>query len=238
MIDERAICGARNNADWYETMFTVHGLKYSRKSYAFLAEDVPPPYYSQLTVLSPDKEATVISELALLAERSKGVLGLKDSFCQLDLVKNGFRTLFEASWIWRSPLRTSIPAGWEIVSHADDLSSWEDAWKRNGSPTSRRMFPDVFLTRNDVVFLGQKAQGRFIAGCIANRSDDCIGLSNVFAEVPSEKMFSQAAGAVAATCDSLPIVGYESGEDLEYAMKANFSRVGDLRILLSEDAKF
>lgn len=37
---------ARNNADWYGTMFDVHGLRYQRSEAAFWAIDPPPPYHS------------------------------------------------------------------------------------------------------------------------------------------------------------------------------------------------
>lgn len=238
MVDERAICAANNNADWYEAMFSIHGLKYKREPYAFVAKDVPPPYYSQLTVQSPGNETAVLSELAALVDRFDGTIGLNDSFSELDLEKNGFRILFIASWIWRSPRLVSMPVGWDCVTDASDLLLWEDAWKRGGSPTSRQMFPETFLARDDVIFLGQKTEGRFTAGCIANKSAASRGLSNVFAEEPSELAFSEAADAVAAICEPLPIVGYESGDDLDYADKAGFSTVGDLRILLASEAKF
>ncbi len=237
MVDERAICGARNNADLYESVFSVHGLEYHRSAYSFVADDVPPPYYSALTVLSPN-DAAIMSELANLARRLGGVMGIKDSFCRLDLASNGFETLFEASWIWRSPRQVTIPAGWEVVKEASDLLLWEDGWKRNGSPTDKRMFPDAFLARDDVVFLGRKIEGRFVAGCIANRSDDCVGLSNVFAETSSQIVFSQASDAAAAVGGNVPVVAYESGAKLEYANQADFDTVGQLRVLVTRNAEF
>ena len=100
-----------------------------------------------------------------------------------------------------------------------------------------RMFP-ALLARPDVFFLGEKAQGRFLAGCIANRSRDCIGLSNVFAETPSPDAFAEAADAVSALARDLPVVGYESGPMLDNAALAGFDRVGDLRVLVSGNARF
>jgi hypothetical protein len=238
MLDERAICGARNNADWYEAVFSVHGLRYHRAAYAFVADEVPPPYYSNLTVLSPDENAAITSELADMADRHNGFMSLKDSFCQLDLAKNGFETLFEAFWIWRSPRQVVIPAGWEIVKKADDLLLWEEGWKRNGSPTDQRMFSEAFLEHSEVVFLGIKTDGRFVAGCIANKSNDSVGISNVFAETPSQLIFSQAADAVSAVFGDLPVVGYESAGELMYAKGADFDLVGKLRILVTRNATF
>jgi hypothetical protein len=98
------------------------------------------------------------------------------------------------------------------------------------------MFPAGFLLRNDVVFLGRMARGRLVAGCIANRSDDCVGLSNVFAEEPSATTFAEAADAVAAISGDVPVVGYESGAELDHAIQASFAMTGDLRILVTRAA--
>ncbi|MEP6065916.1 MAG: hypothetical protein ABJ246_08775 [Paracoccaceae bacterium] len=238
MVDKRAICGARNNADWYEIVFSAHGLKYQRQEHAFVAHDLPPPYYSKLTVLSPNQAEAITKELIKLAKQFDGVLGLKDSFCQLDLTDNGFETLFEATWIWRSARASHMPDDWEIVRHPNDLAHWEDSWKSNGSPEQLRMFPASLLNRDEVFFLGRRRNGRFDSGCIANRSSDCVGLFNVFAEQPSQHSFSQAADAVSAICGELPIVGYESGDELSFAELSSFDLVGPLRILVTRTAKF
>jgi hypothetical protein len=43
---------------------------------------------------------------------------------------------------------------------------------------------------------------------------------------------------VAGIESDLPIVGYESGNDLGHARDAGFSAVGDLRILVARKARF
>lgn len=237
MVDDRAVAGAKNNADLYAAVFSVHGLGYRRNAYAFVAEDAPPPFYSHLTVQSADDTSAVMLEVTNTARRFDGALGLKDSFCQLDgLAEAGFSQLFEASWIWREPVRSDMPAGWKTIENAQDLLLWETAWKAGGSPTDRRMFPAEFLSRIDVVFLGRIAKGRLVAGCIANRSDDCVGLSNVFAEEPSATTFAEAADAVDAISGGVPIVGYESGAELDYAVQAGFTMTGSLQVLVARNA--
>jgi hypothetical protein len=100
------------------------------------------------------------------------------------------------------------------------------------------MFPASLLARQDVFFLGRKAQGRFVAGCIANRSHDSIGLSNVFTETPSGNAFAEAADAASVLAGNVPVVGYESGPTLDHAALAGFVRVGDFRVLVSGNARF
>jgi len=237
-VDERAVSGAKNNADLYEAMFRSHGLAYERWPFAFVGRDRPPPYYSNLTVLSHDSHDDVMAQLADLASRFEGAVGVKDSFCRLRLEGNGFRTLFEASWIWRAPENHHFPGTWRVVDSPDDLISWEESWKKNGSPTQHRMFPGPMLDLPDMFFLGSKNGDTFEAGCIANTSEACIGISNVFSTSPSAEAFAEAAAAVSAIDPRLPVVGYEAGRELDYARRAGFETVGDLRILVSKAAVF
>jgi hypothetical protein len=131
-----------------------------------------------------------------------------------------------------------MPDGWEVVRYPGDLALWEDSWKSSGSPAALRMLPASLLARDDVFFLGRGNNGRFDVGCIANRSTDCVGLSNVFADQPSQHSFSQAADAVSAICQELPVVGCESGNELTFAKNAKFDLVGPLRILVTRTARF
>ncbi|SNS50728.1 hypothetical protein [Antarctobacter heliothermus] len=236
-VDERAMIAARNNAGWYEAVFAAHGLRYVRRPFAFVGQDSAPPYHSNLTVFAPDQEEAIALELAGLASRFDRVV-VKDSFCQLDLERNGFRALFEAFWIWRDPVQVDLPNGWDIVKDARGLQMWEDSWRQNSSPTDRRMFPDMLLEREDVLFLGRREAGRFTDGCIANLSNECVGLSNVFAENPTQERFEAAANAASWVGGHCSLVGYESGAELEHALSAGFQTVGRLRVLAATDAKF
>lgn len=46
------------------------------------------------------------------------------------------------------------------------------------------MFNENFLARENNSIFGYKINGVFKAGCLGNRSKDCIGLSNVFSTNP------------------------------------------------------
>lgn len=239
-VDERAIVAANNNADIYEAMFKSQGLGFERPAYAFVGRNKPPPYYSNLTVLSPDRTDEVLLLLSGLAEQFDGEIGLKDSFCQLELQGNGFSVLFEASWIWRAPRNiSSSPSDWQLIEKPDDLECWEEAWKYLGSPTQNRMFNETMLKMPGIYFFGQKRNGRFEAGCIGNKSAGCIGISNVFSRSPSSRVYADAAAIIAKIDGSLPVVGYgRSGKNLEDALHAGFEAVGDLRILVAKAAAF
>lgn len=237
-VDARARMAARNNADLYEAVFEAHGLGYERTPYAFIGKDRPPPYYSNLTVLSDGYVDAIEADLRRLSAKFQGAVGLKDSFDQLDLTKYGFETLFSACWIWKEAGAGTAPAHWHVIQSPEELVLWEQAWKAAGSPTEKRLFNQALLARPDIFFLAKKGRETIEAGCIANLSDDCIGLSNVFSTMPFKEIFTEAATALTEIDDSLPIVGYEAGDDLALARRAGFDVTGNLRVLVAKSARF
>jgi hypothetical protein len=238
MHDPRAALAAGNNADMYEAMFASWRLRCRRSRVAFIGEDVPPPYYSNLTVLSPGHQNDFLSELRRTAGRLGGRVGFKDSFVEFDLADNGFRVLLEACWIWRVPEVTHPEAGWSIVENAAGLEGWEAAWKKYGSPTKSRMFRESMLGRPDIKFWGKKAGAEFVAGCIANMSAECVGISNLFCAPSDEDVFGEATRAVGSMDRHRPIVGYVAGPRLDAARRAGFVSIGALRILTADKACF
>jgi hypothetical protein len=69
-----------------------------------------------------------------------------------------------------------------------------------------------------------------VAGDIANRSGDVVGVSNVFAHADAKRSW---AGCLAASIDAfpgLPLVGYERGDELVIAQALGFEAMGPLRV--------
>lgn len=236
MALDRAVIAANNNADLCEAVFGSWGLCFARRSYAFVALDPPPPYYSNVTITSRLRTEEVISLLCDLTNANGGAVGLKDSFCELDPQKLGLEVLFQAIWIWRDAQASGFPEGWLKVESPTALANWEKAWKRSGSPTSAHMFRSALLQNFHITVLGKMDAGECVAGCIANRSSDCIGISNVFSVYHDENIFKEATGGVAFIAPDLPIVGYKSQDNLEAVRNAGYQTTGDLKILVSPQA--
>lgn len=61
-----------------------------------------------------------------------------------------------------------------------------------------------------------------------------VGLSNLFAadEADTDTAWAGALNAIAARWPELPVVGYESGDDLDAAVRAGFTPIGPLRVWL------
>jgi hypothetical protein len=228
--DPRALLAAANNADLYAAMFAAHGEAFTRHDFAFESHGTAPPYYSDVTVQTPGHASDVGEMIARALRRTNRATSAKDSFCELDSVALGMRVLFEASWIWRAPQPSAMPQGWVRIETATHLAAWEAAWKASGSPTDEAMFPPTLLNRADIAFF---AKGEDVqAGCLANLSEGCVGLSNVFAKTGDA--LHEAADVVAHFAPELPSVGYESGASLQSAHDCGFTSTGDLRILVPE----
>lgn len=228
---------ARNNAALYGAVFAAQGRRFRHLPHAFVATDRPPPYYADITVSLPGHGAEVRAEAAALHRARGGSLCVKDSFCELDLAAQGFAPLFEAGWIWRAAARTDCPKGWERVVTPGALAEWEAAWAGAGSPAASRVFAPALLARPDTVVFAERAGDAIIGGCIATLSPDCIGLSNLFGP-PDAPRFEAAIAALSALGLNLPLVGYESGDDLARAREAGFAEVGRLRVLAASDPRF
>jgi hypothetical protein len=235
--DKRAIIAANNNADLYQTMFASHALRCERTPYVFVGHDSPPPYYSNLTVLAPGCSHQVTSHLKHLAHKFSGSIGIKDSFCDLELRTYGFDVVFDASWIWPPNSTSAVASDWIVVRSSRALEKWEDAWKLSGSPTEVRMFRDAMLQRQEIFFLGKLNRDSFEAGCIANVSSGCIGISNVFSLSGGSDTFQEATDSVASISRGFPIVGYISSGSLDVARRAGYEATGDLRILMAKNAR-
>jgi hypothetical protein len=71
------------------------------------------------------------------------------------------------------------------------------------------------------------------AGAIVNRTGPVVGVSNVFTTtITADEAWAGIAPAVAAAFPSLPLVGYEQGDELQAALAAGFTQVGALRVWL------
>ena len=82
-------------------------------------------------------------------------------------------------------------------------ASWEAAWNDGGSPADTRVFLPALLDDDTVRIFAAERDGRIAAGCIANRSDDVVGISNFFtaARTPQPDLIA----AVAAIADAFPV---------------------------------
>jgi hypothetical protein len=231
-----------NNTRWYEAMFAAHALQSETDDRVWRSHESPPPFHSNLVVLSPMTTQAEIEAYAAEIDRQRHPSGwsLKDSYACLDLSSRGFIVLFEAKWIWRDPIPVNAPVrnsrlSWTKLATPSSLAEWEQAWQgdtKNETEVLRsRQFPDSLLSSPDHSFFAGRFEGKVVAGGIANRSPGVMGLSNTFSPPEfREDTWTGLVSSLSAAFPRTPIVGYERGADLNFAESAGFVPIGELRI--------
>jgi hypothetical protein len=201
-----------------------------------------PRFYPNAVTLSAT--SGVADQLAaihdLVAAAPLDTFAVKDSFFTLDLAPFAFQLLFEATWLWRAasqsqPERTGTGLQWRTVREPADLSRWETVW--NGLPAedrstlSARIFLPSLLADRDIRFIAAYQDQHIVAGAIANRTGDVVGVSNVFGrEDDAAACWAGCLATIIAAFPGLPLVGYERGNDLVIAQTLGFEGVGRLRV--------
>lgn len=220
---------ARNNAEWCAAMSRSHGLAGEFGAQAWTAPSRTPLYYPDAVTLVPGADRT-----ALVARIDTVVPGasVKDSFADLDLTEAGFQVLFEAQWIHR-PAGVPAPAsdlGWAVADDPDTLRAWALAWD-DGDGSADLFRPEILDEPDTFVLAGQSTDGRVVAGAVASRSHQVVGISNVFAlDGEPDTAWPVVLDAANRLFPTLPVVGYEHGDALVAAIRHGFAPVGPLRI--------
>jgi hypothetical protein len=240
-ISARSIQATANNARWCDAVCRAHGAPGTFQEHLWLNRRPTPRFYPNLVTLTA---VGVEAQLAAVRELQRATqldaFAVKDSFARLDLAPLGFQVLFEATWLWRDaalPPPASVDPGlrWAIITEPADLTTWEIAW--NGPPADPatlpplRVFLPSLLTDPAIRFVAAYRDHQLVAGAIANRSGDIVGVSNIFAPAEATSVYwAGCLATISAAFPGLPLVGYERGEERTIAEGLGFTAVGPLRV--------
>jgi hypothetical protein len=160
LTDSRALAAASNNADWCDLVCRASDRNTSIADGVWASHRRSPPFYPDAITLSPTATADAVLDRV---ERGDGC-SVKDSFASLDLGPLGFRVLFDAEWIHLSTASTTVDSlEW---SPASEFPAW-------------RHIPSSVFDDPSVAALVARSGDDIVAGVIANRSDDVVGVSNM-----------------------------------------------------------
>jgi hypothetical protein len=237
---------ARNNAIWCDAVCRAHDLPGEFYDAIWVNRHRVPRFYSNAVTLSYERDAAMqLAHIqALLDSDLPGNWSVKDSFCTLDLTDLGFQVLFEATWLWRAPAPiaphdTGPRIRWTWVRDESELAQWETAW--NGAPANisstkqPRLFVPGLLADPDLGFLAAYHDRAIVAVAIANRTENVVGVSNVFTLAAGNDLFwTGCIAMVQERFPGLPLVGYQRGPELAIAQKVDFERLQDLRVWIRQ----
>lgn len=208
------VAAASNNARWCDAVCCAHGRAGRFLPHIWVNAAVVPRFY-------PNAVTLAVGETALEEQRTTveilqksnlpGRWSVKDSFGTLDLSRRGFDLLFDAKWV-RSVMPVEGPST-DIVWTREDTGE--------GLPVDDPGF---------AMFKGRRGF-KVVAGFMLYRAEDVVGVSNVVAEAADAPAVWRSLTLLAAqTFPRLPLVGYESGRELDAALKSGFEAGDTLRV--------
>ena len=238
VADEVVERAAYNNAAWCDAVCTTHSGPGEFAPDHWLNCHGVPEYYPDLVTLTGATDvAQQIAALATLMRNASGrSLSVKDSFNCLNLGALGFAPLFDAQWLLAFKLRThgsgkADDVRWVSINNDADLARWEQAWRPNEGGSKPRMFRPKLLSRPGIRFVYGLIEDTPVGGGVLTTAGGVTGLSNVFASGIAMGVVLRGLAKVAwARHPTQPLVGYESGADLEAARRVGFEAVGHLRV--------
>jgi hypothetical protein len=232
---------AHNNALWCDAVSSAHGAPGEFRDALWLNRTGTPRGYPDVVTLAPAEAAVEQTEAvaSLVQSTRRAGCTVKDSFRCLDLRPLGFTVLFDAEWILHEPVDGDAQANetallWRTVESEADLTLWEKAWA--GDPATAAT-PEIFaaslVSHSDVSFLCAPADGIPLCGGILNEGAGVVGLSNVFHNgVDPETAWRELLREALTRFPRLPVVGYETGNELAVAQRIGFRSMGPLRVWL------
>ena len=202
---------ALNNARWCDAVCRAsNGRAGTFLPHMWVNAQAVPRFYPNAVTLGYDEAslAEQRSTVEILAQSNvPGRWAVKDSFDRLDLSRRGFDVLFDASWI-----RSVMPA-----TDASTDIVWQRETQAEGFPAGDPTF---------AMFTGRRGF-RVVASGMLYCSDGVVGLTTVVAEAADAiAVYRSLIVLSAQTFPRVPVVGYESGNDLAAALDAGFD-IGD-----------
>ena len=238
MNQQRIEQAVYNNALWCYSVCRAHNHPGEFLEDVWINRQESPRFYPNAVTLLPDRVATQTACIRALVESGlPGAWAAKDSYGTLALSSIGFRIAFEAQWLYRpaqSSKRDNDPSGmrWVRIDNASELARWEQTWAGDDFAKLPRVFLPSLLADKSIAFIAAYQNERVLAGAIANRTGEVVGVSNLFVPQGDDYLRAGCISAVMNTFPGLPLVGYEHGHDLEQALTLGFESLGMLRVWL------
>jgi hypothetical protein len=213
-VKDWTVAAALNNARWCDAVCRAHGHPGRMLPHMWVNAAVVPRFYPNAVTLAVGDTAIEeqLTTVEILQKSNlAGRWSVKDSFGTLDLSRRGFELLFDATWI-RSVMPAEGPS-------TDIIWTRED--KGEGLPVGN---PDFAM------FKGRRGF-KVVAGFMLYRAEEVVGVSNVVAEAADASAVWRSLTLLAAQAfPRLPLVGYESGDELKAAVTSGFECGDTLRV--------
>lgn len=222
-MDPRLILAIDASKRWYDDIFTLHHRLASTDGRMWVAESPPPPWHSAVKTLSPDVEADEV--VAAMTRHPGG--SVADSFGHLDLERDGFALLFEATWVHHAGIAdANWPEGWVVVKDPVLLDEWCRAHDYSGV-----LVPDV-LESPSFHILARIEEGEPTAGAVVHDAVAVTGLTNMWTsrDLLTADEVRQLLACAGVIHPGRGVVDYARGDELDVLVSVGYERLGPQRV--------
>jgi len=229
-----------NNNGLYEAIFSNRKIKFNRADFIFYSLEKTPPLYSNLVTISPKwKPDDIFRNIDFNYEKERwNEWSIKDSFGVLNLSKYGFTKLFDAEWMYLEAekftrIEKSKNLRYEVINDEDVLSAWRIAWDFD-EQLGKEIFSPKLLSNPKVYLVAGYERERIVSGCLINKTEDVLGISNFFAPSKEIAYWSEIISFIFNSIERADIVGYKRNELVEKLKLLGFDSVGNLTVWLKK----
>ena len=231
-MDESLVTrAATNNALWCDFVCRMQGIEGALGEDAWTSAVRTPTHYPDAVTV---RRAVNAQDILGLVDTTPGC-SIKDSYADLDLTPWGFEVLLEGAWICWSPDSlgdhddSPNSLRWTPLRDADELAEWDNV--RGRGILDHGDYPEGILSRPGIVVLGGFRRDEIVGGAVLCEAAGVISLANVFASgIAPAEVFRGAVKAAALRHPATPVVGYETGTDLEAALAAGCQSLGPMAV--------
>jgi len=240
-MDKKLQRAIDNNHGLYEAIFASHGIRWNKNASSWYCIEKVPPLYSNLVTRSaawrPDGIFRSINN-SFENEQWEN-WSIKDSFAALDLGSHDFIKLFDAQWLYLEarqfkPEKKIAGIRHELIKDEDALCRWRKAWDADEA-LGNRIFRPGLLRDPGVHFVAGYVAEKIVSGCLVNKTDNVLGISNCFCANEDIGYWSEIIRFIHASIEYTDIVGYERSGHLVTRLRATgFEAVGNLVVWLKQ----
>ncbi|TAV04519.1 hypothetical protein ELI39_04040 [Rhizobium ruizarguesonis] len=216
-----------DNIAWCSRVCSAHGSNETRSSRAWANLAISPPYYPNIITRGKGVQNEVVELAHKVREANQPRRwGIKDSFGDLTLIKEGFERVLAGHW-YGGAVSSGASADWKTVTSPAELHLWERAW---GS-SDDTVFPGTLLEDHRITFWFKGEPSAIESGFISFDTGFSLGVSNWFSLKTQSFTQMGALQAAGSASHGLPIVCW-SRDDLG-GEEMGLAKLGPLQVWIS-----
>ena len=238
-MDSKLVKAINNNHGLYQAVFKHHSISLQFNNDVAYTTKKAPPYYSNLVTRCKEWQPDAIFQQIDNTYHQEGwqEWSIKDSFQVLELTTYGFTKLFDAEWMYleRDKFKPSAAnhLHYKLIQSEEGLEQWRSAWDSD-IEVGKAIFTPSLLTNACLYFVAGYDKVEIVTGCVINKTEDVLGISNFFAPDQSLHYWSTLISFIHTSIEKKDLVGYERVDVVSRLNKLGVEPIGNLSVWLKK----